>query len=136
MEREDLVDDERLRTVLQRAESFADVIRPEAELWSSRLTREEIVKRFTEAGVPAGEVQSVDEVYACDHLDARKMFLEMTDPEGGTRRMVRTPTLIDAYDLPDANLPPELGADTDDLLAELAGASEGEIDQWRQKGAV
>jgi crotonobetainyl-CoA:carnitine CoA-transferase CaiB-like acyl-CoA transferase len=134
--REDLLDDERLKTVLQRAECFGEVIRPEAETWSSQLTRSEIVERFTAAGVPAGEVQSVDEVYACEHLDARKMFLEMTDPEGGTRRMIRTPTLIDSYDTPSADLPPELGADTDDLLAELAEASQDEVAQWRQTGVI
>jgi crotonobetainyl-CoA:carnitine CoA-transferase CaiB-like acyl-CoA transferase len=136
MEREDLIDDERLKTVLQRAERFGDVIRHEAESWSSKLTRSEIVDRFSAAGVPAGEVQSVDEVYACEHLNARKMFLEMPDPEGGIRRMIRTPTLIDNYETPDANLPPELGADTDDLLVDLAEASQEEVAHWRKIGAI
>lgn len=136
MGREDLLEDERLQTVLQRAERFAELIRPEAEAWSSQLTRGEIVERFTAAGVPAGEVQSVEEVYACEHLAARRMFLEMTDPEGGTRRVIRTPTLIEGYDTPDAGLPPELGADTEELLAEFADASRDEVARWRETGAI
>lgn len=134
--REDLLDDERLRTVLQRAERFAELIRPEVEKWSRDLPRAEIVRRFTVAGVPAGEVQSVAEVYACEHLAARKMFLEMPDPAGGTRRMVRTPTLIDGYSGPGAELPPELGADNDELFAELAGATQPELVAWRQEGVI
>lgn len=123
IEREDLLDHPQLQTVLTRAESFASVIRPEAERWTRSRTRREIVERFSEVGLPCGEVQTVDEIYACPHLEARSMFLEVDDPYAGRRRMIRTPILLDAYDEPKPDSAPQLGADNAAILGALLEAT-------------
>lgn len=119
IDRPDLLEHPHLRSVLDRAQNFASIIRPEAENWTRTRTRREIVDRFAEIGLPAGEVQTVEELYDCPHLSARHMFLDIDDPYAGRRRMIRTPILLDAYDEPRPDSAPQLGADNDAVLGKL-----------------
>jgi formyl-CoA transferase len=132
IERPDLLEDPGLRTVVQRAENFASRIRPEAERWTAVRTRRDIVEQFAAHGLPAGECQTIDELYGCAHLAARQMFLDIEDPHAGTRRMIRTPVLTDVYDGPRADSAPQLGADNyllDDLPEDVLETLPGELAQ-------
>ncbi|MBJ7593799.1 MAG: CoA transferase [Candidatus Dormibacteraeota bacterium] len=134
--RGDLLARPELATVRQRSENFRSVIRPEAELWSSQRTRAEVVAELTKHGLPAGEVQKVDEVYACPQLAQRQMFLDIDDGVSGAKRMPRTPLLFSDFELPPHDAPPQLGADTELVLRELAGARSEEIQLWRRDGVI
>jgi crotonobetainyl-CoA:carnitine CoA-transferase CaiB-like acyl-CoA transferase len=136
IERPDLLEHPQLGTVLGRAESFSTVIRPEAERWTRTRTRREIVDRFAEVGLPAGEVQTVDEIYDCQHLAARRMFLDIDDPYAGRRRMIRTPILLDAFDEPRTESAPQLGADNEQILGEFLDATPAETTRWREAGVI
>ncbi|PXY27699.1 CaiB/BaiF CoA transferase family protein [Prauserella muralis] len=136
IEREDLLEHPKLDSVLSRAENFASVIRPEAEQWTRTRTRREVVTRFAEAGLPAGEVQTVEELYACPHLAARGMFLSIADPYAGRRRMIRTPALLEDYEQARPGSAPQLGADNDVVLRELAGARPDELERWRESAII
>lgn len=136
MERPDLLERPELATVLDRAQNFASVLRPEAERWTATRTREQIVDLFAEAGLPAGSVQTVAELAACMHLDARGMFLDIDDPVSGSHRMIRTPGLIAPYELPADGSAPQLGADTDETLAGVAGATADELREWHAGGVI
>jgi crotonobetainyl-CoA:carnitine CoA-transferase CaiB-like acyl-CoA transferase len=118
LDRADLLVHPDLQTVLTRARAFAEVVRPEAERWTSRRTRAEVVEHLSAAGVPAGEVQEIDELYRCEHLEARDMFLAIKDPEGGTRRMIRTPVMVEGFDPPTSDSVPSLGEITTELVTE------------------
>ncbi|TCN43604.1 formyl-CoA transferase [Rhodococcus sp. SMB37] len=119
IERPDLLEHPLLDSVIHRAENFASVIRPEAERWTRSRTRREIVEHFAAHGLPAGETQTIDELYQCPHLDARRMFLEIDDPHAGRRRMIRTPFLTDTYEEPRTDSAPQLGEHNDELLTEV-----------------
>ncbi len=119
IDRPDLLEHPDLATVLLRAANFATLIRPEAEKWTAVRSRREVVDRFSEVGLPAGEVQTIDEIYACTHLAARRMFLDIDDEYAGQRRMIRTPILLDAYDEPRHDSAPQLGAHNDEILGPL-----------------
>jgi crotonobetainyl-CoA:carnitine CoA-transferase CaiB-like acyl-CoA transferase len=118
--RADLLEHPELATVLSRARAFAPVIRPEAEKWTSSRSRAEVVESLGAAGVPAGEVQEVPELYGCEHLEARGMFLSIPDPEGGRRRMIRTPVVVEGFDPPEPASAPRLGDVTGHLLASVS----------------
>lgn len=80
------------------------------------------MEKFAAHGLPAGECQTIDELYQCAHLVARQMFLDIDDPHAGIRRMIRTPFLTDVYEGPRADTAPQLGADNhllDDLAQDL-----------------
>lgn len=119
IDRPDLLSHPDLDTVVHRAENFASIIRPEAERWTATRTRAEVVEHFAAHGLPAGESQTIDELYHCPHLDARQMFLDVDDPHAGRRRMIRTPTLTDTYDEPRADSAPQLGAHNEEVLGAL-----------------
>lgn len=114
--REDLLTRPELATVRSRSVNFAATIRPEIEKWTRAHTRRDIVEHFAAAGLPAGEVQTVQEVFDCHHLDARGMFLNIDDPIAGAHRVVRTPLRIDEYDSPAPGTAPQLGAHNAELL--------------------
>jgi len=136
IERPDLLDREDLATVLLRSKNFPDVVRPEAERWTSKRSRADIVARFADQGLPAGEVQTVDEVYDCPQVDARGMLIDVEDPAMGRVRLARTPLLFPGWD-PVPNGPaPQLGADTDDVLGELPGVGPDDIGAWRSRGVI
>ncbi|MBB5157257.1 CaiB/BaiF CoA transferase family protein [Saccharopolyspora phatthalungensis] len=136
IEREDLLDHPKLDSVLARAENFSHVIRPEAEKWTRCRSRAEIVSRFSGFGLPAGEVQTVQEVYECPHLSAREMFLDIDDPVAGRRRMIRTPAMLTGYDPPAQGSAPQLGSDSERVLRDLAGATSDDLARWREANAI
>jgi formyl-CoA transferase len=72
----------------------------------------EWLEAFQQAGVPAGPVQSVDEVFADPHVLARGMLQEVDHPTAGPLQMVSNPLLRERT--PDAP-PPVLGAGGEEL---------------------
>lgn len=136
IERLDLLDHPQLSTVLDRAKHFQDVLRPEAEKWTTRHSRSEVMDRFVAAGLPVGIVQTIDEVYACPQLEARKMMLTIDEPALGAFHVIRTPLLFSAYERADNRTPPQLGEDTQAVLSEVAGIGADELQALRAKGAV
>ncbi|GGJ60534.1 CaiB/BaiF CoA transferase family protein [Streptomyces brasiliensis] len=136
IDREDLLNHPKLDSVLARAENFSTLVRPEAERWTRSRTRQEVVSHFSECGLPAGVVQTIPEVYDCPHLAARDMFLDVHDAHAGKRRMIRTPALLDGYELPRPASAPQLGADNDDVLRQMADATPHDLMRWRQAGVI
>jgi crotonobetainyl-CoA:carnitine CoA-transferase CaiB-like acyl-CoA transferase len=136
IDRPDLLRREDLATVLLRSQRFPDVVRPEAEAWTRERTRAEIVARFAEHGLPAGEVQTVDEIYRCPQVDARRMLVELDDPAMGRVRLARTPLLFSGWDSVPEDPPPQLGEHTREILGSLPGVSERDMLAWRSEGVI
>ena len=70
-------------------------------------------------GVPAGEVNSVREILADPHIQARGMVQSFDHPTAGRFPALRNPLRFDGFDDPALGTPPLLGADTDTALAAL-----------------
>lgn len=136
IERPDLLEHPELATVLLRSDRFADLIRPEAEKWTRDRTRAEVVARFNEHGLPAGEVQTIDEVYKCPQVEARGMLIEIDDPVMGAVRLVRTPLMFADQDVPRGDPPPQLGQHTDEVLVSLLGVDPEQLENWRSQGVI
>lgn len=135
-ERPDLIGRADLLTVPQRSSRFLDTIVPEVETWTRALTRQELVERLTAEGLPAGEVQTVDEIYHGAQVEARELLMTIDDPVAGPRRVARTPVSIAAFDPPPANPPPELGAHTGEVLTGLLGTEPGQLAEWAAGGVI
>lgn len=76
---------------------------------------------FDKAGIPWGPVNTLDEVIADPHFNERGLFHTVTEADGTERRYVAQPLVINGeHPGPDRGVP-GLGADTDAVLAELAG---------------
>jgi crotonobetainyl-CoA:carnitine CoA-transferase CaiB-like acyl-CoA transferase len=97
----------------------------------------ELCRRLWDAAVPAGPVNSVDEVYADPQVLHREMLREMPHPglSSGTVRLAGIPVKLGATPGSLRRHPPRLGEHTDEVLAEL-GYSQPEIDQLVHSGVA
>jgi formyl-CoA transferase len=89
-----------------------------------------ICRTLMEAGVPAGKVASVDEVFAAAHTLHRDMVVELGEYRGAGNpvKLSRTPA---AFNL----APPRFGQDTRAVLAEL-GYDAAQVDAMLAAGAA
>jgi formyl-CoA transferase len=96
----------------------------------ARMDGEDLCARLIAAGVPAGPVRDVAEVWADEHTRHRGMAAERDGYKGWgvPIKFSRTPGRIEAP-------PPRFGADTRTLLAE-AGLNEAEIERLIAAGVV
>lgn len=120
IDRPDLLADERYETNAKRWDN-RDALREDLEAAFAAYDRDELVEALTDAGVPAGPLQTVDEVAEEDpQVRARRMLVEshnvVADRDVETARL----PLRTADWLPDfAGDPPACGEHTREVLAEL-----------------
>ena len=126
LERPDLLEDPRLASPDLRTENRAlldEIVRPVF----AELTRDEAVRRLQEVGVPAGPVQTSEDLLACPQLEARGVRVTVDYGELGERTFVRSPLLTsDAPDVP-VNPAPTLGRDTEQVLTDVLDLSAADI---------
>jgi hypothetical protein len=89
-------------------------------------TQEHWIERLNTAGVPCGKVLSVAEVFEDPQVKAQEMVIEVDQDTRGLVRMVGFPVKLSDTPARLRHPSPELGAHTDEVLAE-AGLSEEEI---------
>ena len=86
------------------------------------------------AGVPAGPINDLQQVFADPHVRAREMCVEVSHPlTDEAVRMVANPVKMSATPIDSYGPPPMLGQHTDDVLRELLCMSQSEIDALREK---
>ncbi len=87
-------------------------------------------------GVPAGPVMDGGDLVGDEHLAARGLFVRTPVTTSDTTRLVTSaPWVIDGR-RPQPQPAPELGADTDAVLASVLGMSDSELDALRASGAL
>jgi crotonobetainyl-CoA:carnitine CoA-transferase CaiB-like acyl-CoA transferase len=97
-------------------------------------TTENWVRRLNEAGVPAGPVYAMDEVFADPQVRHLGLAWTVRHPSLGAIDLVRHPTTIDGVE-PPRRPTPERGEHTAEVLAEFGVGAE-ELAALRAKGAV
>lgn len=136
MGRTDLVGDERFETNVKRVEHMDEVDAVIGE-WTAGRDRHAIEDRLVDAGVPAGAVQTIEEVLRDPHLTERGMAPEITHPdfEDGIRVFGSPIHFSDASD-PDVEPAPRKGEDTADVLENRLGLSAEEIVELDERGVL
>jgi crotonobetainyl-CoA:carnitine CoA-transferase CaiB-like acyl-CoA transferase len=130
--RTDLLSHERLQSNLQRSENMSELIVPAFEEWAADKKRRDVCESLIGTGVPAGMVQTIDDVYQCPHLAARDMFATIDDPVAGRHRYPRFPVLFSDFE-PSYERTPRLGEHNAEILGEL-GFTEADLEDLRQRG--
>ena len=87
-------------------------------------------------GVPAGEVNSVSDILADPHIEARGMVGSFDHPETGSFPALRLPLREAGAGPPALGTPPLLGADTDQVLHDRLGLDPATIAALRAEGAI
>lgn len=134
MGREDLADDERFATKVNRVRHIAetDAI---VSAWIGDLGRDEACELLQRHGVPFAPVRDVIEVTHDRHMHERGFLNWIEHPQFGRIAIADSPIRYHGADrVPPAASSP-LGADTEDVVMEFLGASQEEFRSWADEGA-
>jgi crotonobetainyl-CoA:carnitine CoA-transferase CaiB-like acyl-CoA transferase len=105
--------------------------------WALLQDAADAAERLQRAGVAAGLVADAEDLCVRDpQLAARRHFVEVPTPEGGTVRIDGTPFLLSETPGRVGGPGPLLGEHTDAVLAELVGLHADEIQALRDAGVV
>ena len=118
----------------KRSARIDELYRAVAAITPSKTTAEWLALLKT-LDVPSAPVNSLDELFDEEHLNAVGFFQDMAHPTEGPLRVARTPFRV-AGVAPEPDLPPpNLGEATDSILAD-AGYSAAEVAEMRAKQIV
>jgi len=119
--RAELAEDPRFRENKDRIANRVELTPILNEL-TSKFTRADLIEKLEAAGVPAGPINTLSEVFADPQVIARGMRIDPVNPraKGGTTPGLRTPIVLDAAPAASARASPGLGEHTQDVLSDPA----------------
>ncbi len=134
MGRPELIDDPRYATPEARLPRLSEVFGI-IEQWTSKYTKYEVLERCNAIDVPCGPILDMKELLEDESLRARGMIAEVRHPERGTYHTVGNP--LNLSDSPtEIRRSPLLGEHTAEILRELLGYGESDVERLRAEGTV
>ena len=131
---EGLVDDERFATPLARVANRA-ALTAALEARLAARSAAEWITLLNDRGIPSGPINDMAEVFADPQVLAREMYVELPHPSLGVVKTTGVPIKLSATPGGVRVVPPELGADTDDVLT-ASGFAADEIAALRGAGVI
>ena len=130
-----MIEDARCKSGIERANN-AKFIQPIIENWLQNLTREDAVNKLNAVGVPTGPVNTVEDVFADPHVQARGLLIPITDNEVGEHLFARSPPFLSNLPNIPNNPAPKLGEHTKEILTELLGYKEKKVEELSELGVI
>jgi crotonobetainyl-CoA:carnitine CoA-transferase CaiB-like acyl-CoA transferase len=134
-QRPELAQDARFRSNSERVGNRAALMPLLAEIMATRTSAEWLALLESE-GVPAGPINTLDQVYADPQVQARGMVADVPHPLAGRARLTGSPLKLSATPPDLAAPPPTLGQHTREVLRELLHMSEADIDRLAQRKII
>ena len=132
--REDWLEDERFTTAPARSKN-RDALGAEIETITVGKTTAEWVEAMNEAGVPAGEINDIGQVFANPQVQHLGLSQPVTTHERGETHLVGQPIKMSRTPSHIAAPPPRAGEHSAEILSEI-GFSETEITEMKEAGAT
>lgn len=98
--------------------------------------RDDLLKAFSDSGVPGGPINRVDQVFEDPQVQARKMLEHHMSPGGTNLALTRFPAWLSETPATIRSTPPALGADTVRILSDILGISDADIAHLAETGAI
>jgi crotonobetainyl-CoA:carnitine CoA-transferase CaiB-like acyl-CoA transferase len=92
--------------------------------------------RLIDEDIPAGPVNTVDQILSDPHVQAREMVVETHHPLLGALPLVGSPLKLSSHPVKMLRPPPVLGQHTAEVLSETLGYSVDKLEQLRSEGVV
>jgi CoA:oxalate CoA-transferase len=131
----ELIDDERYATGWLRTQNY-DALIPVLEEAMAQKTTAEWVDIMGEFGLPCGPVQDIAQVANDPQMAARDMFIEVPHPVLGSVKMAGNPIKMSRTPAEPKGAPPVLGEHSGDVLSQLLGVSQEQVDALRAEGVI
>ena len=132
--REDLIDDPEWSTPQVRLPKL-DQCFAMIEEWTKTKTKFEVMETLNPLNVPCGPILSIEELINEEALIKTGTVVEVDHPERGKYRTVGNPIKL-SNSPTEVKRSPLLGEHTTDILTDVLGYSESEIETLREAGAV
>jgi len=136
MGRPELADEERFSSKSRRAEHVEEIDAIVRD-WLEGRHKDETVELLLEHNIPTAPVQTVEEIVEDPHLDHRGM-LNYLPNKGEGREEIPVPGMpikFPASEAPEVTDSPRVGEHTDEVLSEIAGYSEEQLAELRERNA-
>ena len=134
MGREDLIGDERFDTPAARLKRL-DEVYALVESWTLKRTKFDVMELLNAIDVPCGPVLDSADLFDDDHLRARDMIVEVPHPQRGSFKTVGSPLKLSDSEV-DITSSPLLGEHTAEVLEQVMGYGQDEVDKLRQDGVI
>ena len=132
--REDLMDDDRFRAPWDRKAREEELAALLEETFSTQDT-EYWLQLLDDAGVVAGPIYNMEQVYQDPQVLARDMLVDTEDPELGTIHNIGVPIKLSATPGSIRRRAPALGEHSAEILMEH-GFTEAEVDELMEEGTI
>ncbi len=101
--------------------------------WAASLPADEALRSLEAAGVPAAPIYNAADILSDEHMKARGSVVSVSDPDLGPARVqAPIPRLSDTPGSVRHLGSSELGSDTHEVLRQLAGVSDAELEELRR----
>ena len=130
---EELVNDSRFDNINVRRAN-------QGEMWdlltefASNYTKRELMGILNEINVPCGPIMSTTDLANDDHVKLREMYVELDHPERGKWYNLGCPMKLSDSPV-EVTRSPLLGEHTEEILEEILGYKNSEIDELKEAGA-
>jgi formyl-CoA transferase len=133
--REEWIEDERFATNPRSVEHRDELTPILQEIFETR-TATEWIELGDQIGLPAAEINSVDEVFADPQVVSRENVIEVDHPTAGKIKIATSPMKIPTNPTSVRFPPPLLGEHNEEILREVLGYSESKIEELKNDGLV
>lgn len=105
------------------------------EGWTQTLSKWEVMKILTEVDVPCGPIMSTKELIEDDSLKLRGIVVDVPHKTRGSFKTIGSPLVLSDSPV-EVTASPLLGEHTADILSEVMGYDENQIEQLREEGVI
>jgi CoA:oxalate CoA-transferase len=119
-----------------RARNYKSFLKPIVDAWMASHTREEVVQILLKHNVPAGYVQTSEDLFSCPQVAARHMLVEVNDPVAGPVKFANNPFRLSAAAAKTPVPPPRLGEHNDEILSGVLGYAAPEVARLKQSKVI
>lgn len=135
LERPDLATDARYATGTGRIVNRETLV-PELERVMLKRTTEEWLERLEVNGIPAGPINSYEQVFADPQVKHRELWVDMPQKNGGVMPTIASPLRMSDTPVEYRMSAPTLGQHTSEILGSVLGKTRKELDRMIEQSII
>jgi crotonobetainyl-CoA:carnitine CoA-transferase CaiB-like acyl-CoA transferase len=136
IERPDLVGREGATSGPDRAKNMTGWLGEIINAWCKTQTKAGATSKLLAAGLPVGPVQTAQEIFDDEQVAARRLLIDVADPVLGSVRLVGPVAKLSSAPEPLTGPAPLLGQHNMEVLTEMLGYTQEEVDRLERDGAL